>query len=217
MIRVATNALNLGWGNRQVRSSSDGAVLTTFPGFEPAATSLMYDWYQSGLGKQVFLIGPQIAPLRSLVASPRAGAPEDDLSPEIFAFLDGHAQRPVCLISFGTLYFPYQNSSYVTALLGILLRHQVPFIFSRASETFDPSSLPSALVNEMSTTGLGLVVDFFPQREVLAHPSVVAFVTTGSVTSMWECIQANVMPVFWPFAVDQPLHAALMTTKVSMG
>lgn len=153
----------------------------------------------------------------------------------IFDFLNAQSPKSVILISFGTFFYPvlvgaaplllgevrstksmaFQTPHYVTTLLKVLLKTSTPFIISRASQAFSAASLPQEVEEEMKERKLGLIVDFIPQQEVLAHPNMGAFVTHGGASSMWESIMAGVIGIYWPMVADQPMHAAYLTTKVS--
>lgn len=108
------------------------------------------------------------------------------------------------------MHFPTHTPQYISALFRMLIKNSIPFVFSKASATFREASIPE----EMDLQGLGLICNFVPQQEALCHPSTGAFVTHGGANSMWECILAGVVGVYWPIFADQPQHAAYLSTKV---
>lgn len=98
-------------------------------------------------------------------------------------------------------------------MLKVFLETNTPFIFSRAAAMYAP--IPEDLEKVITETQNAMIVDFAPQQEILAHPSVGAMVTHGGANSTFEIIMAGVVGVFWPFAADQPVHAAYLTENVS--
>lgn len=137
---------------------------------------------------------------------------------ELFAFLDSQAANSVWLISFGTIFYPFMHPSQLSVVLATLLDLDRPVIFSRAAVMSTLAPLPEDLEARLREKGNVLVLeDFFPQVEVLRHPSVGAFLTHGGANSMFELIAASgsgVMPVFWPLLSDQPIHAAYLAVTV---
>lgn len=161
------------------------------------------------LGKELFFVGPQFH-----VGQFDPRPPQPERRHPVLQFLDSQPKQSVWLISFGTMWFPSKVPHYVAALLRTLLNNNVPVIFSRAARTFAQAAVPPDLEKEMVDRKLGVFVDFVPQKEVLLHPSLGAFVTHGGVNSMWECILSGVIGIYWPSVADQPLHAAYLSTVV---
>lgn len=170
----------------------------------------MIQWFEKEMGKRVFFFGPQISP-----GSPPPQSLIDSTNPSasIFRFLDSHRPKSVILISFGTMYYPIDEPWRIEAVITSLLNARQPFILSRFSLT--ASKFNRELEARVENSGdIALVASFVPQQEVLAHPSIGAFLTHGGVNSMCETIAAGVLPIFWPIHADQPLHAAYLTLNV---
>jgi len=191
---------------------ADAAVLCTTSTFEPKCTAVLKGWYKEKLGKDLFFVGPRFFPGQFSLDAPK---PKGDHP--VFKFLDAQRTKSVWLISFGTVFFPVNAPQYITALIRVLLKNNVPFIFSKAAATFTAAAIPPELEKEISDRGLGLLLDFVPQQEVLTHPSMGAFVTHGGTSSMWESIAAGVVGIYWPFFADQPMHAAYLSTTLDCG
>lgn len=132
-------------------------------------------------------------------------------NPRLFDFLDEQAEKSVWLIAFGTIFYPYLHPEHVYAMIEALIHSRTPFILSRASAMSKISPLPVGFEEKVNNSGIGLICPSVPQQDVLLHPSLAAFVTHGGVNSMFECVLARVVPVFWPFAADQPIHASYLT------
>lgn len=160
----------------------------------------------------MYFVGPQFAP------GIFAAAPSPSNHP-VFEFLSKFPPKSVWLISFGTVHYPVKPSQIIT-LLRVLLRTQTPFVHSSATVAFTEASIPADLREEIANSGIGLICeagDMLPQVEVLKHQSVGAFVSHAGNASLWESIMAEVIGVFWPFAVDQPYHATYMSESIEHG
>lgn len=160
-------------------------------------------------------MGPQVP--QSVILSnqgpyqtPVTAAPRSPFHP-IFTFLDDQPPKSVMLISFGSVFYPTQLWQ-VEAMYRTLLETRTPFIASKMSATFKP--LSPDLEDAIKKSGIGMIVDFVPQRDVLGHPSIGSFLTHGGANSLWESIFAGVLNVFWPIMGDQPDYAAYMSQVV---
>lgn len=130
----------------------------------------------------------------------------------IFAFLDARPAKSVLLISFGSVFYPADAPWRIEAVVKTLLQARTPFIFSRAAKMCVPFS--PDLGDAVENSGIGMVVDFVPQRDILGHPSLGGFLTHGGFNSMVESILAGVLNIFWPATADQPMNSAYMSHKV---
>lgn len=172
----------------------------------------MRDWYEGELGKKLFFVGMPRSIDTSSPYDPRTAA-SGPFKP-IFSFLDAQPAKSTLLISFGTVFYPTQEWQIET-LYNTLLETKTPFIASKAPYLFQP--MTSALEKRIQESGIGLVAEYLPQRELLRHPSLGTFLTHGGANSMFESILAGVPNVFWPFEADQPMHAAYMSQNVWYG
>lgn len=110
------------------------------------------------------------------------------------------------------------HPNHVIIILKVLMEQNVPFILCRSASLSALAPIPEDLQSLLKGTQAGLIVDFMPQADVLRHPNVGVFLTHGGINSTFECVVCgggNVMPVFWPMAIDQPLNALTMTQGVS--
>ncbi|KAG8870885.1 hypothetical protein FRB97_009269 [Tulasnella sp. 331] len=191
---------------RQATQFADASITATTSAFEPASSKLLNDWYEGELGKKVFNFGPLVP----FSAAPYTTPPLPSQGPfqPIFSFLDSQPPKSVMLVSFGSIFFPSKGWQ-LEAVLKTLLEMRTPFILSRAPAMFQP--LDPKLEETVEDSGLGLFVDYVPQRDILGHPNLGSFLTHGGNNSMWESIGAGVPNIFWPFDADQPIHAAYMT------
>ncbi|KAG8907629.1 hypothetical protein FRC01_007614 [Tulasnella sp. 417] len=202
----------------QITATADGVVLVTTPRFEPETTTTLRDWYNDQLGKRLFLVGPQAYP------DPTGPATNDEVPPPVrpgstaivLSFLRNQAPGSVWFISFGTTYFPYNRLGYFRTVIETLLELDIPILLTWGwSDTVPKGAISPELEMEMRVKNKGLIVDWIHQQdEILRHPSIGVFLSHGGLNSMWEALLAKVLCVYWPFAVDQPLNAAYLTTKV---
>jgi len=187
--------------------------LMTTRGFQPKNAQFMDKWYEGELNKKVFYLGPQAPVPSSPYKAPLNATDASNPFAPIFAFLDAQAPKSTILISFGTLFYPYDHAWRIETIVRTLLETKTPFILSRAARMFTPFSpeIEKALEEHRDA---GLVADFVPQRQILGHPNLGAFLTHGGINSMNESIVADVPNIFWPFTGDQPLHAVYMTESL---
>ncbi|KIO31897.1 glycosyltransferase family 1 protein [Tulasnella calospora MUT 4182] len=205
----------------QVTVTADGVILVTTSAFEPKTTTTLRDWYSNQLHKRLFLIGPQVYPDQlGTTTYDEAPAPVRPGSTAIVLnFLRNQAPGSVWFISFGTTYFPYNCLDYFRTVIKTLLGLDIPILLTWGwSDTVPKGAISPELEMEMRVNNKGLIVDWIHQQdEILRHPSIGVFLSHGGLNSMWEALLAGVLCVYWPFAVDQPLNAAYLTTKVRTG
>ncbi|KAG8991572.1 hypothetical protein FRB94_012431 [Tulasnella sp. JGI-2019a] len=191
-----------------VNQHSDAVWINGTRRFQPKNAQVVQDWYGGKLGKKAFFVGPQGAP-----AATANGAGDGSKShSDVIAFLDAQPPKSVIYISFGTIFYPIEQPWRIETVVKTLLETRTPFLFSRAAQMFMPFG--PELEKGMKESGIGMAVDFVPQNEALAHPSMGAFLTHGGANSMNESILAGVLNIFWPHTADQPLHAAYMTENM---
>ncbi|KAG8975328.1 hypothetical protein FRC05_005887 [Tulasnella sp. 425] len=103
----------------------------------------------------------------------------------------------------------------VEVLLKTLLETKTPFIFSRAAMGYAAAPLSKETESAIAENpDIAMIADFVPQQEVLAHPNLGAMLTHGGAGSTFEIIMYGVIGIFWPFAADQPVHAAYLTENL---
>ncbi|ESW14544.1 hypothetical protein PHAVU_008G290300 [Phaseolus vulgaris] len=82
-----------------------------------------------------------------------------------------------------------------------------------ASSDF-PSILPAGFLDR--TAGIGKVIGWAPQAQVLAHPAIVGFVSHCGWNSILESVYFGVPIATWPLYADQQSNAFLLVHEVEI-
>jgi len=197
---------------RQINQVSDATIMVSGRAFEPKSAESAEDWYTNKLHKRLFFFGAQ-APINPAVYQPPSDA-MDASNPfrPVWEFLSNHPPNSTLVVSFGSVWYPSSPQWPITTFLRTLLDTHTPFIFSRAAVMYVP--LDPTLASDIEQSKDAVIADYIPQRELLGHPSVAAFVSHGGVNSLFESILGGVRNIFWPITADQPLHAAYMSQNL---
>lgn len=95
----------------------------------------------------------------------------------VFEFLDNALERfgarSVVYISFGTIIWPTLRPSLMEEMVDTLLEKDIPFVFSTPSLDGKVSDMTKKKVQE---SGMGMILDWVPQLEVLQHQATAAFI-----------------------------------------
>ncbi|RAL51751.1 hypothetical protein DM860_010469 [Cuscuta australis] len=126
-------------------------------------------------------------------------------------WLDALRGGPAVYLSFGrVLVLPPDE---ITAIAEALETKRVPFLWSLKEPGL--SYLPEGFLDR--TEGLGKVVPWAPQVQVLSHPSVAAFVTHCGWNSILEAVSSGVPLICRPFYGDQPMNSRLVESEWEIG
>jgi anthocyanidin 3-O-glucosyltransferase len=170
---------------------SDAVVLNTIQGLD-----LTVESYFTQKFTNYFLAGPF-----HLLNSSETEPPSDPYG--CLSWLDQHELATVVYISLGTIVtIP---PSELTALANGLEASGMPFIWSLKENA--RSLLPPGFIDRTRETGKGKVVPWAPQKSVLGHKAVGAFVCHCGWNSVMESIAAGVPILCRPFFGDQMVTA----------
>ncbi|CAM0958977.1 unnamed protein product [Alopecurus aequalis] len=134
------------------------------------------------------------------------GAPADPYG--CLAWLDGHPARAVAYVSFGTIALEMTAPEELCELAYGLEAAGKPFLWSLPEESWP--LLPPGFMERAGAAGLGLVVPWAPQVQVLRHASVGAFVSHAGWASVLEAMSSGVPMACRPFFGDQRMNARLL-------
>ncbi|CAA0820015.1 UDP-glycosyltransferase 78D2 [Striga hermonthica] len=137
-----------------------------------------------------------IGPFPLLLPTPPPNAADNDC----LAWLARQAPASVAYISFGTMLTPPPPE--LLALAEALEERRFPYLWSFRDDSKREVVRP--FFERMGS--LGKVVRWAPQREVLGHPSVGAFVTHCGWNSVVEAVSGGVPMVCRPFFGDQMIN-----------
>ncbi|KAG8944273.1 hypothetical protein FRC04_002069 [Tulasnella sp. 424] len=199
----------------QTRILADGAVFACSEEFESQSAQAIRDWYGKGMDKSVFFIGSRS--VQNVLSKEASAKPGDTLGEDLHGFLQDKAPKSVWLISFGSIFYPFLHPNHLTALIEALLETQTPFILVQGSIMSALAPLSPEFREKIVSSGLAHVAEWVPQQELLQHPALGAFVTHGGANSTLEAVATAVVPIFWPFATDQPFNAAYLSQQLDCG
>ncbi|XAR49981.1 hypothetical protein NMG60_11004176 [Bertholletia excelsa] len=116
-------------------------------------------------------------------------------------WLDGLRPRSVVYVSFGSI-AKFTQQQFDELALGLELSGRL-FLWVVRPDTISESTVkyPNGFKERMS--GLGRIVEWAPQEEVLAHPSIACFFTHCGWNSVMEGLTAGVPFLCLPYFTDQ--------------
>jgi hypothetical protein len=76
-----------------------------------------------------------------------------------------------------------------------------------------PQSAPPASLDELTTAGRLLVLDWAPQNDLLGQPNTVLFVAHGGINGLHEGAYHGVPMLVIPTIVDQPVNALMVESS----
>ncbi|KFK39476.1 sinapate 1-glucosyltransferase [Arabis alpina] len=133
-------------------------------------------------------------------------------------WLDSRPKSSVVYISFGTV--AYLKQEQIEEIAFGVLKSGLSFLWviRPAPHDFKVEShvLPQEL-NEESGKGKGMIVEWCPQEQVLAHPSVACFVTHCGWNSTMEALSVGVPVVCCPQWGDQVTNAVYLIDVFKTG
>ncbi|XP_059628006.1 7-deoxyloganetic acid glucosyl transferase-like [Cornus florida] len=133
-------------------------------------------------------------------------------------WLDSQPSKSVIYVSFGsiTIMTREQHMEFWYGLVnsGQRFLWVIRPDFIAAGEDGE-SQIPGEL--EEATRERGYMVDWAPQEEVLAHPSIGGFLTHSGWNSTLESITAGVPMICWPYFADQMVNSRLVSEVWKLG
>lgn len=182
-------------------------IYNTIEVLEPSALTEIHQQYQV----PIFTIGP----LHKIIPTPSTSFLEEDTS--CIPWLNKQSPKSVIYVSLGSIATP--DKLFLTQMACGLANSNLPFLW-----VVRPGSvhgfkwiefLAEGLVAEMKERGL--IVEWAPQKEVLAHNSVGGFWSHCGWNSVLESLSEGVPVLCQPFSVDQLLNARYLSYEWKMG
>ncbi|XP_034708805.1 putative UDP-rhamnose:rhamnosyltransferase 1 [Vitis riparia] len=182
-------------------SACDAVAIRSCREFEGEYLSI----YQKMLRKPVIPVG----------LLPREGSHEitNQAWRKIFKWLDEQKPKSVVFVGFGSECKLSQDQVHEIAY-GLELS-ELPFLWALRKPDWaieDVDALPSGYSDR--TSGRGVVcMEWAPQMEILAHPSIGGSLFHSGWGSAIETLQFGQSPIVLPFVIDQGLNARLLVEK----
>ncbi|KAK0525856.1 hypothetical protein OC835_005477 [Tilletia horrida] len=192
--------------------NQEGIVLTSGVWLEPKGLNKIHDFFDVQHGRPTHAVNMMIP--SKLELNPSA-AKDSNSSDPIIAFMDkalaDDGDHSVLYISFGTHLGPIQNPWQMEVLINTLVAAKRRFVLSTATKFNYDTPEFNAAMEKAEKLGLCASAAWIPQMAVLKHPALAAFVTHGGWNSFSESLIAAVPMIFWPFCIDQPFVASLLS------
>lgn len=170
---------------------ADAVILNSYEELEPIVSNHLKSMLQN-----VLHIGP------STISIPPLSKSDDHTG--CLSWLDTQSVASVVYIGFGGVLVPPPNE--ILAIAEALDAKRIPFLWSL------PDDFKNLLPNEFfeNTSGIGKVVPWTPQLQVLSHPSVGVYITHCGYNSVMESVLANVPVIGRPLVGDNPVNCRLV-------
>ncbi|XP_073124534.1 7-deoxyloganetic acid glucosyl transferase-like isoform X2 [Henckelia pumila] len=194
-----------------------GLILNTFEELEGPILSEI-----RSLCPNIYTIGPLHTHLKAKLAARGSLQPtfsnslwEEDRT--CVAWLDAQPSKSVIYVSFGSL-VNVTNEQYMEFWHGLVSSGQ-RFLWVIRPDSILNKDSGSRIPDDLSkgTKERGYIVDWAPQEEVLAHPSVGGFLTHSGWNSTLESVFEGVPMICWPYFVDQQVNSRFVGNVWDLG
>ncbi|CAJ1949218.1 unnamed protein product [Sphenostylis stenocarpa] len=185
-------------------TQASALILNTFEQLEPSTISKLATVFP-----KVFCIGP-LHTLCKTILTTNSSSPDKDgrLRKEdrsCMKWLDNQKEKSVLYVSFGTV-VSLSHEELMEFWHG-LVNSLKPFLWV----------IQKDLIQQNVPNERGVLVDWAPQEEVLAHPAVCGFLTHCGWNSTLECIAEGVPMLCCPFIADQPVNSRCVSEQWRTG
>ncbi|EPS71334.1 glycosyltransferase, partial [Genlisea aurea] len=164
-----------------------------------------YVSHLSNLSKtKIVLTGPLIAESANLNGAEKSN--------EIMNWLNDQQKLSIVYISFGSEHVLSKEQIYEISKGLELSRVRFLWVIRFAvgkKETFLEEILPEGFLDRTKDDGI-IVTEWAPQKKILAHPSIRAFISHCGWSSVTEGLYFGVPIIAMPIHVDQPINARLL-------
>nr|ABR16053.1 unknown [Picea sitchensis] len=185
--------------------------LTCIDGCETIAIKSCYEFEEKLIKYFERVTGKPVIPVGPLLQS-NAG-PQDS---ECLKWLGRQAASSVVYACFGTECF-LSNEEIREVALGLEASgHPFILVLRFAGHCDGSTSLPEAFEGRIRDRGL-VLTDWAPQKEILSHPSTVAFLTHCGWSSLTEGMSVGLPLIALLMQWDQGLNARLIVNELKVG
>lgn len=212
---VTDPGLRFVWTETLKTTRASALILNTFEDLEPQVLSQIRAHCPT-----TYTIGPLHALLRSRLADSADSTDSSSLWKEdkgCTEWLDAQPHGSVLYVSFGS-YAVVTRTELLEFWHG-LVNSQKRFLWAMRPDLLDGGGdvgqVPEELVG--ATKERGLLVEWTPQEEVLAHPAVGGFLTHSGWNSTLESVFAGVPMICWPFFADQQTNSRFVSEVWRVG
>ncbi|CAM8980978.1 unnamed protein product [Rhodiola kirilowii] len=185
-------------------SKASALILNTFNELEPDSISRLGSVFPN-----IYAIGPLQSLSREIIPNMDSVSSDGTLRKKdrsCIAWLDLQQPKSVLYISFGS-FLTLTRDQRLEFWHGIV-NSKKPFLWVTRSGSIldesDSNNVPAELV--APTSERGLIVNWIPQEEVLAHAAIGGFLTHCGWNSTLESITAGVGMIGWPGLADQQVN-----------
>ncbi|XVF08195.1 hypothetical protein REPUB_Repub06bG0205300 [Reevesia pubescens] len=194
-----------------------GLILNTFDELERPMISKL-----SSMFSKIYTIGPlhglsnvRIKDDPSPLASKKGIQWQEDKS--CITWLDSQPSKSVVFVSFGSM-IEFTHDQMLEFWHG-LVNSGKPFLWVIRSNSIIGEDDPRKALMELEdrTKGMGLIVGWTPQEEVLAHPAIGGFLTHSGWNSTLESIYAGIPMICWPAIADQQVNSRCVSDVWRVG
>lgn len=175
---------------------------------------LLCNWFHE-LNPHVANLVPNMFPLGPLLANGKPAAylwPEDSTC---LSWLHKQPARSVIYVAFGSISVFSQHQMDELAL-GLELVGR-PFLWVKRSDVIKCGSSKYPDGYEERVANQGKIVQWAPQEQVLAHPSVACFLTHCGWNSIMDGLSMGVPFLCWPYFADQFYNRSCICNGYKVG
>lgn len=205
---------------KRFRSDIKGILINTFMEMEPHVLK----WMSNGSSNipNLYSIGP-ILHLKDIDDSVSQSNKTSN-GGDVLNWLDEQPLASVVFLCFGSK--GSFDEDQVTEIARALERSEIRFLWSLRQpppkgQLADPSDydnfkdvLPNGFLDR--TTGIGRVIGWAPQEEILAHPATGGFISHCGWNSTLESVWHGVPMATWPMYAEQQFNAFEMVVELGM-
>uniref|UniRef100_M8BRN6 Glycosyltransferase n=1 Tax=Aegilops tauschii TaxID=37682 RepID=M8BRN6_AEGTA len=179
------------------RCRSQGIIVNTFCSLEPRAA----DAISVGLCTPPGLPTPPVYCIGPLIKAEEVGVKRGR---ECLAWLDTQPKASVVFLCFGS-----------RSLFSANQTRELAIGLEASGKSRSDALLPEGFLERTKSTGL-IVKSWAPQRDVLAHDEVGAFVTHCGWNSVLETVMAGVPMLTWPLYAEQRVNIVFLEKELGL-